>query len=240
MRCDLPLGVAVVRKLGAPAQEEFAIGAIAEGVRVVNPDAIRGVTPEQLAVVEDLERIELRRRTRLFAPAPIELAGRVAMIVDDGVATGATATAACRAVRAAAPAQIVLAVPVAPAQWRPEAAAVDAFVCPHPMRDFWAVGQFYEDFTQTTDEEVARLLRRASTGSATDVPDRRRSLSLSRGQPISAARSVSSPTPPISSARLWKSLIEKASPCAALTSSRTCSQMRWPTLYAGACPGQPR
>ena len=166
----LPLGVAVVRKLGAPAQEEFAIGAIAEGVRVVNPDAIRGVTPEELALVEELERIELRRRTRLFAPAPIELAGRVAVIVDDGVATGATATAACRAVRAAAPAQIVLAVPVAPVQWRPEAAEADAFVCPHPMRDFWAVGQFYEDFTQTTDDEVARLLRRASTGSATDAP----------------------------------------------------------------------
>ena len=92
------------------------------------------------------------------------------MIVDDGVATGATATAACRAIRAAAPAQIVLAVPVAPAQWRPDAAEVDAFVCPHPMRDFWAVGQFYDDFTQTTDEEVARLLRRASTGSATDGP----------------------------------------------------------------------
>jgi putative phosphoribosyl transferase len=164
----LPLGVAVVRKLGAPAQEEYAIGAIAEGVRVVNPGALRGVTQEQLDVVEELERIELRRRTELFAPAPIELAGRVAVIVDDGVATGATATAACRAVRAAAPAEIVLAVPVAPAKWRPDAAEVDAFVCPHPMRDFWAVGQFYDDFTQTTDEEVARLLRRASTGSATD------------------------------------------------------------------------
>ncbi|WP_457098709.1 phosphoribosyltransferase [Microbacterium sp. P5_E9] len=166
----LPLGVAVVRKLGAPTQEEYAIGAIAEGVRVVNPDAIRGVTPEELAVVEDLERIELRRRTRLFAPVSIELTARVAVIVDDGVATGATATAACRAIRAAAPAQIVLAVPVAPAHWRPEAAAADAFVCPHPMRDFWAVGQFYEDFTQTTDEEVARLLRHASTGSATEDP----------------------------------------------------------------------
>ena len=167
---DLPLGVAVVRKLGAPAQEEYAIGAIAEGVRVVNPDAIRGVTPEQLAVVEDLERIELRRRTDLFAPRPIELAGRVAIIVDDGVATGATATAACRAIRTSAPAEIVLAVPVAPMRWRPDAGAVDAYVCPHQMRDFWAVGQFYDDFTQTDDEEVLRLLRRASTGSATDGP----------------------------------------------------------------------
>jgi len=166
----LPLGVAVVRKLGAPTQEEYAIGAIAEGVRVVNPDAIRGVTPEQLATVEDLERVELRRRTQLFAPVPIELAGRVAVIVDDGVATGATATAACRAIRTAAPAQVVLAVPVAPAQWRPDATEVDAFVCPHRMRDFWAVGQFYDDFTQTTDEEVARLLSDASTGSATDRP----------------------------------------------------------------------
>jgi putative phosphoribosyl transferase len=160
----------VVRKLGAPTQEEYAIGAIAEGVRVLNADAVRGVTPEQIAAVVDLERIELRRRTELFAAEPLPVVGRIVIVVDDGVATGATVTAACRAIRTAEPAEIVLAVPVAPVRWRPGAEEADAFVCAHPMRDFWAVGQFYEDFTQTTDEEVARLLRRASTGSATDGP----------------------------------------------------------------------
>ncbi|WP_345802493.1 phosphoribosyltransferase family protein [Microbacterium sp. AZCO] len=156
----LPLGVAVVRKLGAPDHEEFAVGAIADGVRVVDPAATRlhGVTPEGLAAVEEAERAELARRSRLFAERPLAVDGRTVIIVDDGVATGATAKAACRAQHARHPARIVLAVPVAPSRWLPEEAVVDEFVCPHRERDFWAVGQFYDDFTQTTDEEVARLL----------------------------------------------------------------------------------
>jgi putative phosphoribosyl transferase len=157
---DLPLAAVVVRKLGAPAHEEYAVGAIAEGVRVVDADAVRrgDVTPAQLDAVEDKERAELARRTRLFGRSAPSVAGRTVVVVDDGVATGATALAACRALRAQGATRIVLAVPVAPASWRPDAAVVDEFVCPHRVRGFWAVGQFYTDFTQTTDEEVTRLL----------------------------------------------------------------------------------
>jgi putative phosphoribosyl transferase len=147
---DLPLDVAVVRKLGAPSHEEFAVGAIADGVRVVNPDALRAgyVTPEQLSFIEDLERVELDRRMRAFE----------ASVVD------ASATAACLALRAHGPSRIVLAVPVAPSDFRPDRAAIDEFVCPHRARDFGAVGQFYDDFTQTSDDEVTRLLSRGISG----------------------------------------------------------------------------
>ncbi|GAA3208603.1 hypothetical protein GCM10017690_17360 [Microbacterium terregens] len=158
----LPLAAAVVRKLGAPAHEEYAMGAIAEGVKIVNTDAVRqgGVTPEQLATVEESERVELDRRTRLFAASTPSVSGRTAIVVDDGVATGATAMAACTALRAHGAARIVLAVPVAPAKWLPDADVVDDFICLRRVRDFWAVGQFYADFTQTSDGEVARLLSR--------------------------------------------------------------------------------
>lgn len=158
----LPLDVAVVRKLGAPSQAEYAVGAIADGVRVVHTDAVRtgGVTPEQLADVEDAERVELDRRLRAFPRSSGDLGGRTAIVVDDGVATGATAEAACLALRAQAPKRLILAVPVAPHDWAPGSAAADEFVCPHRVREFWAVGQYYDDFTQTEDEEVARLLSR--------------------------------------------------------------------------------
>lgn len=159
---QLPLGAAVVRKLGAPSQAEYAVGAIADGVRIVDPDALRygGVTPAQLASVEDAERAELERRSRLFDPTPLDVRDRVVIVVDDGIATGSTATAACRSQRARGAVQVVLAVPVAPASWTPEADVVDEFVCPHRPQRFWAVGEFYTDFRQTEDEEVARLLAR--------------------------------------------------------------------------------
>lgn len=136
------------------------MGAIADGVRIVDDRAARltGVTAEQLAATEDAEREELARRTRLFAASTIDLTDRAVIVVDDGIATGATATAACRALQQRGPRTIVLAVPVAPADWRPDRSTVDEYVCPNRMRDFWAVGQFYRDFTQTPDDEVVRLL----------------------------------------------------------------------------------
>ncbi|KHK98358.1 hypothetical protein LK09_04940 [Microbacterium mangrovi] len=155
-----PLAAVVVRKLGAPSNMEFAIGAIAQEVTVLNPDAVRTsmVTPEQLNFIEDLERVELSRRVRIFAPDQIDLTRRTAVVVDDGVATGATATAACQELRRRGAERVVLAVPVAPARWRPTRGVVDEYICLQPVRDFWAVGQFYTDFTQTTDAEVVELL----------------------------------------------------------------------------------
>lgn len=155
---DAPLDSAVVRKIGAPMNEEYAIGAIADGVRVVDAAAAQhvGAGPEQVAFVEDMERVELARRRSLFERTSGSLAGHTAIVVDDGVATGATARAACAAVRGREADHVVLAVPVAPAEWRPE--GVDAYLCLHPASEFWAVGAFYDDFTQTADDEVTRLL----------------------------------------------------------------------------------
>ncbi|ANJ26546.1 phosphoribosyltransferase [Agromyces aureus] len=161
-----PLDVLVVRKLGLPFREEVAMGAIGEeGARVLNDDvvALGGVDARTLAAVERRERAELEARVRRFrgdAP-PIELAGRTAIVVDDGVATGATARVACLVARARAAASVVLAVPVA----SPDAAvglvgspAIDELVCLSTPAGFMAVGQYYLDFTQTTDAEVQALL----------------------------------------------------------------------------------
>lgn len=156
---DAPLGVAVVRKLGSPSNEELAIGAIADGVRLVDAAMVRaeGVTAQQLDAVEQRELVELDRRRELFGATSVEVADRVVLVVDDGIATGATMTAACRAVRASGARRVVVAVPIAPRAWRPDE-TVDEYVCPHRERHLRAVGLFYDDFTQTTDAEVARLL----------------------------------------------------------------------------------
>lgn len=159
----LRLGVVVVRKLGAPSREEFAVGAIADGVRIVDVGAQRhaGVRDDELAAVERRERTELERRAELFA-SDVEVRGRTVIVVDDGIATGSTALAACRALRAQGAATIVLATPVAPATWQP-GPDVDEYVCLVAPTRFWAVGEFYDDFTQTSDDEVVRLLRESAT-----------------------------------------------------------------------------
>ncbi|MFJ6667191.1 phosphoribosyltransferase family protein [Streptomyces sp. NPDC091383] len=164
---DAPLDVCLVRKLGVPYQPELAMGAIGEdGVRVLNDDVLRGtgVSDDELARVEERERRVLAERAAHYrgeCPA-IPLAGRTALVVDDGVATGSTARVACRVARARGAARVVLAVPVAPRDFtRRLGGDADDVVCLLTPWDFAAVGQFYDDFTQTEDAEVTACLRRA-------------------------------------------------------------------------------
>lgn len=164
----LPLDVFVVRKLGVPGYEELAIGAIAsDNVRVLNDDVMRAL-PNSKAILQTVlaqEKVELERREthcRRDRPAR-DLHGRVVILVDDGLATGATMRAAAAALREKGAARIVVAVPVgAPETCRAIEAEVDEVVCVSQPAFFHGVGQFYEDFSQTTDEEVRELLRRAN------------------------------------------------------------------------------
>ena len=173
---DAPLDVIVVRKLGVPFQPELAMGAVGEeGVLVLNPEVVRlahvgeaemaSVERRELAVVED-------RAARFRAGRPrLPLDGKTALIVDDGVATGATARAACRVARELGAARVVLAVPVGPIhveeRFRDDA---DEVVCPSQPAEFYAVGQFYADFSQTTDDEVTGLLERRATTMGSPAP----------------------------------------------------------------------
>ena len=158
----------VVRKLGVPFQPELAMGAIGEdGARVLNDEVLQlaHVTASELAAVEERERAELERRARRFRGARprIDLTGRTALIVDDGIATGSTARAACHVARAHGAARIVLAAPVAPpdAGRRFAGVADELIVCETP-EPFYGVGQFYADFSQTSDDEVVDLLAAAA------------------------------------------------------------------------------
>ena len=164
-----PLDVFLVRKLGVPGHEEIAMGAIASGgVTVINDDVVRGLgmQPEVIQRVAEREGRELLRREQAYRgdrPMP-EVAGRTVILVDDGLATGASMRAAIQALRALRPARIVVAVPAAPRSTCPELAAmVDEVICATTPSPFFAVGQSYWDFSQTTDEEVRDLLRAAST-----------------------------------------------------------------------------
>jgi putative phosphoribosyl transferase len=164
----LPLDVIVVRKLGMPSQPELAMGAIGEGgVRILNQELRQwgDVAGGEIAAVERREQAELESRvTRLRAGrSRIPLKGRTAVIVDDGVATGSTARAACQVARAQGASQVVLAVPVAAAE-AAEAlrGTADEVVCLQTPDFFYAVGQWYEDFSQVPDEEVVGLLKRAA------------------------------------------------------------------------------
>ena len=163
-----PLDVIVVRKLGVPVQPELGMGAIGEGgVRIINPEvvAITHVTDAEIATVERRERAELDRRARRFrGDRPrTPLAGRTAVIIDDGIATGSTARAACQVARAQGAARVVLAVPVAPPSTCAALAAdADEMICLETPGHFLAIGEWYQDFSQTSDREVVSLLQRVA------------------------------------------------------------------------------
>lgn len=162
-----PLDVLMVRKLGVPGHEELAMGAIASGgMRLLNETVVRAlrIKPEVIEQVAKIEQAELERREREYRddrPQP-ELRGKTVIVVDDGLATGASMRAAVVALRRRRPARLVVAVPVAAAatcaEFRYE---VDEVVCAATPEPFHAVGLWYEDFSQTTDAEVRDLLERA-------------------------------------------------------------------------------
>ena len=161
---NAPLEVLVVRKLGVPGHEEFAMGAIASGgTQVLNAKVTEAlqIPAETIAQVVERERNELVRRERLYRGdrPPLSLVGRVVLLVDDGLATGLTMLAAVGAVRPQRPARVVVAVPVA-AESSCEAlrAEADEVVCVHTPEPFRSVRSWYQDFSQTSDEQVRALL----------------------------------------------------------------------------------
>jgi putative phosphoribosyl transferase len=163
-----PLDVFIVRKLGAPQQPELAMGAIASGgIRVINEEVVRAlrITQEQLAETAEREARELERREHAYRGdrAPPELEGKCVLLVDDGVATGYSMRAAAAALRQRQPKKIIIAVPVAAKdtfeELKPHADSVISLLTP---QDFAAVGQWYRQFDQTSDEEVGLLLERAA------------------------------------------------------------------------------
>jgi putative phosphoribosyl transferase len=165
-----PLDVVVPRKIGAPSNPELGIGAIAPGIRVLDPRMIEmlGVTPDYLEREIETQEREIERRERAYRGPrpPVEVRGKVAIVVDDGVATGGTAIAALRWARGAGAERVVLAVPVAPrrslGRLRDEADEVVVLSAPDP---FSAVGEWYRSFRQTSDREVVDALARSAAGS---------------------------------------------------------------------------
>jgi predicted phosphoribosyltransferase len=163
-RLHVPLDVFIVRKLGVPGFEELAAGAIASGsVRVLNEDVMRAIPYGDAAIeaVTAKETVELQRREQIYRegrPAP-DLRRNVVMLVDDGLATGATMRAAVKALRQSGAAKIVVAVPVGPPDTcREIAQEADETICLSTPEFFQAVGQYYEDFSQTSDDDVRKLL----------------------------------------------------------------------------------
>jgi putative phosphoribosyl transferase len=160
-----PLDIVIPRKVGAPSNPELGLGAIAPGVRVLDERMIRTLNVSERYLEEEIsaQEEEIRRRTEAYRGGrpPVSVAGRVAVIVDDGVATGGTAAAAVRWARAAGTSRVILAVPVTPreavSRLSKEADEVVALATPEP---FFAVGQWYEQFPQTSDRQVVELLER--------------------------------------------------------------------------------
>ncbi|HTY27041.1 MAG TPA: erythromycin esterase family protein [Mycobacterium sp.] len=166
----VPLDAFIVRKLGAPGHEEFAVGALASGGRVVvNDDVLRGlrITPEQLREIAEREAAELIRRETAYREGrrPLQVTGKTVILVDDGLATGSSMLAAVQALRESEPAEIVIAVPAAPeSTCREFAGIVDDVVCASMPTPFLAVGESFWDFSQVTDDEVRELLARPTAG----------------------------------------------------------------------------
>ena len=164
-----PLDVVVVRKLGVPEQPELAFGAIASGgIRILNQEVVTelGVPQSVIEAVTRREQRELERREHAFRgeKAAVDPGGRTVILVDDGLATGATMRVAIAALRQRQPARLVVAVPVAPSDvCRAIRALADAMVCPIVSDAFFAVGQWYVDFSPTSDDEVRELLQRAAS-----------------------------------------------------------------------------
>ncbi len=169
-----PLDLVLVRKIGAPGHEEYGVGAVVDGAApqvVLNDAIIADLSIPEVYVDAEIKRqlaeIERRRGAYLGGRAPIPVAGRTVLVVDDGIATGGTVRAALAALRRQAPARLILAVPVAPAEALALAGRdADETICLATPEDFVAVGQYYSDFTQTTDAEVVSLLARSSADTA--------------------------------------------------------------------------
>ncbi len=165
---NAPLDVFVVRKLGVPDHEELAMGAIASGgVRVLNEELVRAlhIPDEVVETVVRREEKELERREREYREGrpPVDVRGRTVVLVDDGLATGSSMRVAALALRKEMPRQIIVAVPVAAASTCAEfETEVDQIICAVTPDPFWAVGQWYTDFSETSDQEVRDLLRRAA------------------------------------------------------------------------------
>ncbi len=206
---NAPLDVLVVRKLGVPYQPELAFGAIGEGgVRVIN-EAVVGeadLSEREMAAVEARQRAELERRSERLrrGHAHVPVSGRVAVIVDDGVATGATAKAACQVARARGASRVVLAVPIGGRDiFTRFSGYADDVVCLHTPEFFFAVGQGYRNFPQTADDEVVALLDRARDGfgepaviAADDPPIRDEEVRVNAG-PVSVAGHLMIPERPV-------------------------------------------
>ncbi|MEE6179755.1 phosphoribosyltransferase [Mycobacterium sp. 050134] len=207
---NAPLDVLVVRKLGVPFQPELAFGAIGEGgVRVINQDVVREIrlSEEDMAAVEAKERAEVERRSARFRHdhERISLAGRTALIIDDGVATGATAEAACEVARAQGASRVILAVPIGGGDvFARLSRYADEVICMHTPAFFFAVGQGYRNFTQTSDADVVTLLDRVREGfgdppadaAADDPPLRDEEVRVSAG-PVTVAGHLKVPQRPI-------------------------------------------
>jgi putative phosphoribosyl transferase len=167
-RLNTPLDVFVVRKLGVPWHQELAMGAIATGgIRVLNDDVVKayGLTDDEIALAEVKEKREMERRERAYRGerAAPEVRGRTVILVDNGVATGTTMLAAIAALRELQPARVIVAVAVAPrSTYEQLRAEADEVVCLFAPETLYAVSLWYEDFEQTTDEEVRDLLARTN------------------------------------------------------------------------------